>query len=123
MKVLIVDDVKITRMMVVRELSGKGYPVLEAKNDRQRILIPSGKFSDLVLLDLMTPGMDGFEVCKILKSNRTTKNIPIFSEKSLMMDMEKSLQLGADNYIPNSIDPINLNKTIRHKLMKLNQCI
>ncbi len=99
--VLAIDDEKDILKLVQYNLEREGYQVLCSKTGEEGLDLARSKKPDLILLDLMLPGIDGLEVCKILRSNRETKNIPILmlTAKSTELDQILGLELGASDYI------------------------
>lgn len=99
--ILIVDDNDINRMLLSRMLAKKGFGLLEASDGAEAINIATEELPDLILLDIMMPEMDGYEVCLRLRENRETADIPIIflSAKSETDDKIKGLEAGAVDYI------------------------
>jgi len=99
--VLIVDDEEDIRELVELNLTQEGYKVLSCETGEQAIEIAGSKLPDLVILDLMLPGIDGLEVCKQLKGNIKTENIPIvmLTAKGDEADIVTGLELGAEDYV------------------------
>lgn len=97
--VLVVDDTKSNIDILVELLSE--YDIVTSLNGKEAIQSVKDEDIDLILLDIMMPDMDGFEVCKILKSDESTKNIPIIflTAKTQKEDMEKGFILGAVDYL------------------------
>ena len=106
-KILIVEDEKDIIEMIEYNLKKEGYDTLSALNGEDAISAAKKAKPDLVILDLMLPGMDGFEVCKILKGNENTARIPIImlTAKSQEADKVAGLELGADDYITKPFSP------------------
>ncbi|OGF47886.1 MAG: hypothetical protein A2452_12005 [Candidatus Firestonebacteria bacterium RIFOXYC2_FULL_39_67] len=75
--VLVVDDEEKNRKLLNKILKTAGYSVLEAENGERALRIIQSNTVDIVLLDIVMPGMDGYEVCDRIKTNPYTKNIPI----------------------------------------------
>lgn len=98
---LIVDDVPANVSVLYDFLSNEGFKVLVAKDGQSAIKRAEYAHPDLILLDVMMPGMDGFETCKILKSKEVTKEIPIIFMTALAdtVDKVKGFHLGAADYI------------------------
>ncbi|MDM8559971.1 response regulator [Candidatus Parabeggiatoa sp. HSG14] len=99
--VLIVDDIQENVSVLFRFLSNEGFKVLVAQSGKQALRTFDFANPDVVLLDVMMPGMDGFEVCTILKSQEKTQNIPIIFMTALAdtVDKVKGFELGAADYI------------------------
>ncbi|MDC1067581.1 response regulator [Candidatus Kapabacteria bacterium] len=104
-RILIVDDTPENIDVLGNIL--KDYKKSVALNGKKAIKIANEKSPDLILLDIMMPGMDGFEVCKILKVNPKTKDIPIIfiTAKNQVEDETKGLELGAVDFISKPISP------------------
>jgi DNA-binding response OmpR family regulator len=98
---LIVDDVPANVSVLLEFLTEAGFKVLVAKEGKAAIKKAEQARPDLVLLDVMMPGMDGFNVCQILKSKENTKDIPIIFMTALAdtVDKVKGFSLGAVDYI------------------------
>lgn len=120
-KVLIVDDVQLNLDLIKEILSEQGYMIATAKNGRSAIAKARAHKFDLILLDVVLPDIDGFEVCSHLKSNPQTQDIPIIfltakREKDFLI---KGFQLGAVDYIPKPFSKeellarVNLHLTLR----------
>lgn len=99
--ILIVDDEEDIRELVELNLAQEGYKVLSCETGEQALEIAGSKLPDLIVLDLMLPGIDGLEVCKKLKSNIKTENIPIvmLTAKGEETDIVTGLEIGADDYV------------------------
>lgn len=97
-KILVVDDEQNIVDILKANLEREGYEVLIAYDGEQAVECCKAKKPDLVLLDCMMPGMDGFDVCRII---RQTSNVPIImlTAKSEELDKVLGLELGADDYI------------------------
>ncbi len=100
-KLLIVDDIPANISLLLDFLTDVGFKVLVAKDGEAAIKKAEYANPDLILLDVMMPGIDGFEVCKRLKSLPTTQNIPIIFMTALSdtVDKVKGFSLGAVDYI------------------------
>ncbi len=105
--ILLVDD-NTANLQVLREaLDGRGYKLLVAKNGPSALSIVQKASPDLILLDIMMPGMDGYEVCTKLKQSPQTKDIPVIFITAMtdQQDEAKGLALGAVDYITKPINP------------------
>jgi len=99
--VLIVDDQPKNIQVAANILKGQGYNMAFAQNGRTAIAqIKNNKF-DLILLDIMMPDMDGFEVCQKLRNNSDTKDIPVIflTAKTDMKSIVKGFKIGATDYV------------------------
>ena len=100
-KILIVEDDKFLRELIVKKISNEGYDVLEAVDGEQGLLQIKEGHSDLVLLDLILPGIDGFEVLTQKREDPFMASIPviILSNLGQKEDVDKGLSLGAADYL------------------------
>jgi two-component system alkaline phosphatase synthesis response regulator PhoP len=99
--ILIIEDEKDITEAIEYNLSKEGYKISKAFDGTTGFKSAQAKIPDLIILDLMLPGMDGFEVCKQLKKDPKTANLPIIilTAKSGEVDKVLGLELGADDYI------------------------
>jgi len=99
--IVVVDDEEDILELVKYNLEKEGYTVQTATSGEEAVRTIRKSLPDLVVLDLMLPGMDGLDVCKILKNDATTKQIPIImlTAKGDESDIVLGLELGADDYI------------------------
>jgi len=114
-KVLIIDD-ETDNLYVLKEcLEPEGFEVLTALNGRQGIDTAIKNLPDVIICDIMMPGIDGFEVMKYLRKNPQTNTIPFIflTAKSDIKDIREGMGTGADDYITK---PIN-NKVIIHSVL------
>jgi DNA-binding response OmpR family regulator len=100
-KILIVEDDKFLRELIVRKLSNEGYEVAEAVDGEQGLQKTKETKPDLVLLDLILPGIDGFEVLAQKKEDPFIAAIPVIVLSNLGQkeDVDKGLSLGATDYL------------------------
>ena len=108
--VLVVDDIEPNRRLLQAKLEAKYYTVFLAENGEQAIESAVQRQPDIILLDVMMPGMDGYEVCRRLKRMPQTRHIPIVMVTALVNveDRLKGLQSGADDFLSKPIDDIGL---------------
>ena len=118
--ILIVDDEKPIMDILVYNLKKEGYDTLEAGDGQTAVNIALEQKPDLILLDIMLPGMDGLTVCKKI---RNTLNIPIImlSAKDEEIDKILGLELGADDYITKPFSVRELMARIKANLRKADQ--
>ena len=121
LSILIVDDEKTNTQLLGRVLKSQGYQVAVAYSGEEALEWVSTHELDLVLLDIMMPGIDGYEVCRRLKEEPTTQHIPIIFVTAMgkAVDEQKGLELGAVDYIkkPFSI-PIVKARIETHLILK-----
>jgi len=119
-KILIVEDDRDIVEMVEYNLKQEGYTTIHAYNGEKGIELAGEEKPDLIILDLMLPAIDGFEVCRTLKQQHPTANIPIIilSAKSRETDKVVGLELGADDYITKPFSPRELVARIRAVLRR-----
>jgi len=100
-KVLVVDDEEHIVELLKFNLVNSGYKVFTAYNGIDALKIANDEVPDLLLLDLMLPGMDGLDVCKEIKRNNETKGVAIIMLTARGEELDKiiGLELGADDYI------------------------
>jgi two-component system alkaline phosphatase synthesis response regulator PhoP len=109
-KILIVEDDLDIVEMVEYNLREEGYLTVSALNGEDGVNLARREQPDLIILDIMLPVMDGFEMCRALKSDDTTSHIPviILSAKSHETDKVVGLELGADDYVTKPFSPREL---------------
>ena len=117
-KILIVDDVPHNIQVLANILKEAGYRLGFAKDgDAALTHMKSAKF-DLILLDIMMPGIDGFEVCRILRNQEETANLPIImlSARADAESVNRGLLLGATKYLTKPVMPDELTRHVREVL-------
>lgn len=117
-KVLVVDDSKFNVAILKNILENEGYDVYSAYNARQALELILTLKPDAILLDVVMPEIDGFELCKIFKNNFRTRDIPIImiTSRTESIDVKKALELGAFDYIRKPIDEIEVIARIQSAL-------
>lgn len=116
--ILIVDDEEDVLELVRYNLDKNGYKVVTATSGEEALTEARNKLPDMVILDLMLPGIDGLEVCKKLKSDIKTEPIPIImlTAKGEESDIVTGLELGAEDYLTKPFSPKVLIARIRRIL-------
>lgn len=120
--ILVVDDNKLSLHSVSNYLKGQGYELTQAANGEEALQLIESTTIDLILLDIMMPGMDGFEVCARLKQDPATKDIPIIflSAKIDTDDIITGFKAGGVDYITKPFNKEELLARIRnHVELKL----
>ena len=120
-KILIADDEPSLRLLVKATLSSnKSFELLEASDGNEALLKSQTESPDLLLLDVMMPGLSGFEVCERLKNDPKTKNIIIImlTAKGQQSDRDWALSVGTDYFLTKPFSPIELFNLIDKILSK-----
>ena len=117
-KILIVDDEEDVLELVRYNLDKNGYTVETAATGEEALAKVRTQTPDLMILDLMLPGVDGLEVCKQLKADPKTQNIPIImlTAKGEEADIVTGLEMGADDYVTKPFSPKVLIARVRRTL-------
>ncbi|MET0258281.1 MAG: PleD family two-component system response regulator [Methylobacterium sp.] len=117
-RVLIVDDLLPNLKLLETKLSMEYFGVVAAMNGPEALAICEKGLCDIVLLDVMMPGMDGFEVCRRLKTNPTTAHLPVVIVTALDQpsDRLRGLDAGADDFLTKPIDDTALFTRVRSLL-------
>jgi len=100
-KILIIEDDKFLRELITQKVGQEGYKVLGAVDGEEGLKMAGEEQPSLILLDLILPTMDGFDVLRKLKEQEVTKNISviILSNLGQKEDIDKGMQLGATDYM------------------------
>ena len=117
---LVVEDEEDLRELLVYNLAREGFRVTAVDSGEQALVKAGREHPDLVVLDLMLPGMDGLEVCRSLKSHDETAIVPIvmLTAKGEESDIVAGLELGADDYITKPFSPRVLSARIKAVLRR-----
>jgi two-component system phosphate regulon response regulator PhoB len=118
--ILVVDDEEDILELLDYNLTKEGFRVVRAASGEKALDLAKTERPDLVVLDLMLPGLDGLEVCKRIRSNRSTADIPIvmLTAKGEEADIVLGLELGADDYVTKPFSPRVLTARIRSALRR-----
>ncbi|MFE4107027.1 HD domain-containing phosphohydrolase [Almyronema epifaneia] len=114
-KVLVVDDHAASRMTAVALLSVEGYEVIEAYSGPSALRAVANSKPDLILLDVMMPGMDGFEVCRNLKQDDQTRLIPVVFVTALYDRQARlrGIEAGGDDFLTKPFDQLELSARVK----------
>lgn len=109
-RILVVDDVPANVKLLEARLSAEYYEVVTASNGYEALEFCENNSVDVILLDVMMPGMDGFEVCRRLKSQPATAHIPVILVTALDQDMDRitGLNFGADDFLTKPVNDLQL---------------
>jgi len=119
-KILVIEDDPATSRLVDYSLRHEGYQVITASNGLEGVRKALSESPDLVILDVMLPGMDGFEICHRLRSEPTTAHLPIlmFSAKAQEIDKDTGIKVGADDYLTKPAAPAEIVSRVEKLLAK-----
>jgi CheY-like chemotaxis protein/MinD-like ATPase involved in chromosome partitioning or flagellar assembly len=119
-KILIIEDDQTAMRLIEYALKQRGYQVMTTYNGLEGIITAQKEEPDLIILDIMLPGIDGFEVCKRLKSGSQTMKIPILvvSAKNQKEDINTGFRAGADDYLPKPASPTEIISRVERLLKK-----
>jgi len=122
-KILIADDDPNATRFAQFVLEQKGYQVVTASNGLEGLNKVAEEKPDLVILDIMLPGMDGFQICRRLRAAESTARLPILmlSGKARESDRESGLKVGADEYLTKPASPADLTNAVQKLLAKDNE--
>ncbi|KXO17244.1 response regulator transcription factor [Peptoniphilus sp. GNH] len=112
-KILLVEDEEPIRKFVKLNLEREGYEVFQAGSGEEGLELAYKEFPDIVVLDVMLPGIDGFEVCKRLREKFPSLGIIMLTAKSEDYDKILGLQYGTDDYMSKPFNPTELTLRIR----------
>ncbi len=119
-KILIVDDDLDSLKLIGLMLQRHGYEVVAANSGGQAITKAANEHPSLVILDVMMPDMDGYEVCRRLRANVDTRSIPIimFTAKTMVDDKVAGFEAGADDYLTKPTHPSELASRVKNVLSR-----
>jgi len=117
-KILIVDDDEDIVNLIKVSLNLANFETREVFGGQEALDLLAKERPDLILLDIMMPNIDGYEVCRRIKKDKKLKSIPVIllTAKGQKSDAEKGLEIGADDYIIKPFDPFELGERVRSVL-------
>jgi DNA-binding response OmpR family regulator len=117
-KILVVDDDKVIQQLLIVNLELEGYEVVTASDGAAAIERVSSEKPDLVILDIMMPKFDGWEVCRRIKANPKTAEVPVIfvSARAQELDVRRGYELGVGAYVTKPFDPVELLDIIKRVL-------
>jgi DNA-binding response OmpR family regulator len=109
-KILVIEDDPTSLRLIEYALKQRGYQVLTTLNGMEGIITAQKEEPDLIMLDIMLPGIDGFEVCRRLHAGSQTARVPILiiSAKTQKEDINAGFRAGADDYLPKPASPTEI---------------
>ncbi len=120
-KILVIEDEESILMALEDNLRLEGYEVLSARDGREGLSMAKAQEYDLIILDIMLPQMDGFEVCKELRQAGIMIPILMLTAKSQEIDKVLGLELGADDYVTKPYSPRELLARVKSLLRRSKQ--
>jgi two-component system phosphate regulon response regulator PhoB len=119
-RILVIEDEADILEVVQYNLTREGYRVAATRDGEQGLALARRDAPDLVILDLMLPGLDGLEVCRRMQSDPLTASIPVImvTAKSEESDVVLGLQLGADDYVTKPFSPKELSARVKAVLRR-----
>jgi signal transduction histidine kinase len=118
--ILVVDDNAMNRLKLARGLEHEGYAVTTAENGEDALQKLTEHVYDVVLLDIMMPVMDGYQVLERMKAGEALRDIPVIviSAVDEMDSVVRCIEMGAEDYLPKTFDPVLLRARLRASLQK-----
>jgi two-component system, cell cycle response regulator len=122
--ILVVDDNRINRMTLARTLEREGHCVAMAEDGQQALEMIEAELFDLVLLDIVMPEVDGYEVLARLRESGRLRDLPVIVISSVeeMERIVRCIEMGAEDYLPKPFDPVllraRINAGLTHKRMR-----
>ncbi|MCW6038175.1 response regulator [Spirulina subsalsa FACHB-351] len=118
-KILVVDDLSAELEAITQVFAPENYHVLQAKNGDEALTLIEQEKPDLVVLDVIMPKINGFEVIREIRGNPKTEKLPVVfcSQKDTDIDKTWGMDLGADAYVAKPFDPQQLREIVNRLLM------
>jgi CheY-like chemotaxis protein len=116
--ILLVEDFDDTRLMTKLWLTKKGYRVVEAENGAKAVDLAQSEQPDLIIMDMMMPGVDGLDATRQIREYQSLQETPIVAVSAYGADQyrHKALDAGCNEYVPTPFDPDALSKLIERLL-------
>jgi len=116
--ILLVEDFDDTRLMTKLWLTKKGYRVVEAENGQEAVVAAQREQPDLIIMDMMMPGVDGLDATRQIREYQSLQTTPIVAVSAYGADQyrHKALDAGCNEYVPTPFDPDALSKLIERLL-------
>jgi signal transduction histidine kinase len=120
--ILVVDDNRMNRIKLSRSLESQGHTVLLAEDGQQALDMLQAQSFDVVLLDILMPGMDGYQALQAIKGNPDLRDIPVIVISALdeVDSAVRCIEMGAEDYLPKPFNPVLLRARLNASLQKKN---
>src|SRR5579864_5180818 len=114
-RILVVDDVELNVKLLEAKLANEYFEVISAYDGPTALTLADAELPDIILLDVMMPRMDGFEVCRRLKADPRTADIPVVMVTALsdVADRLRGLEVGADDFLTKPVNDVALFARVR----------
>jgi len=124
-KILVIDDTPSSLRLTGYTLEKKGYQIITASDGLEGLRKAREEHPDLIILDVMLPGLDGYEVCHQLRQKPETATLPILmiSAKAHQDDKDIALRVGADDYLTKPVEPSTIVARVESLLTSTSQFI
>jgi len=121
-KILVVEDNQASREMISRRLEGRGFSVVAAQDGEQGYALARSESPDVILMDISLPGINGWEVIELLKSESNTRDIPliVLTAHALVTDRARADEIGCGDYFSKPVDFQRLLESIGRLLREKN---
>jgi len=118
--ILVVDDNRMNRIKLSASLEQQGHSVALAEHGKQALEMMRSQSFDVVLLDIMMPEMDGYQVLEQIKNDSALRDIPVIMISAVdeISSVVRCIEMGAEDYLPKSFDPVLLRARLRASLQK-----
>jgi two-component system, OmpR family, alkaline phosphatase synthesis response regulator PhoP len=120
-KILIIEDNQGIQMSLTDEFESEGYRVFVAGNGTDGLKLVRDHNPDLIILDIMLPGIDGYEVCRKLRMDRITTHVIMLTVKDKEIDKVLGLELGADDYVTKPFSVRELSARVKTIFRRMNE--
>jgi len=122
-KILVIEDNPSALRLIGYTLEQEGYQVIAATNGLEGMRRAQGEEPDLIILDIMLPGIDGFEICHRLRAEPGTAQLPVLMLSAKIQETDKAtgLKVGADDYLTKPADPSEIISRVQTLLAKTKQ--
>jgi len=119
-QILVVDDNRMNRLKLAMSLEQQGHAVTQAEDGEKALDLLMTRPFDVVLLDIIMPGMDGFQVLEKMKGNSNLRDIPVIviSAVDELDSVVRSIEMGAEDYLPKSFNPVLLKARLNSSMQK-----